>query len=215
MKFCVIGIGRFGYHVATTLAENGMEVIAVDSNESIVASIRDNVTQAVCMHVTSEDDLRSIGVDQIDTAVVAMGENFAESILITALLKQKLKTPTVITRSVSETHRDILALIGADKVILPEMEVGIMLAESLSLPFQSLVSLSPEFSISQLKAPEEFLGRSIGDLEAELESAYDIKCIAHRKDKEVIPPAQDYIIQEGDVLIFSGENRNLAKINKL
>ena len=90
MKFCVIGLGRLGYQVAVTLAENGMEVMAVDSNEGIVASIRDKVTQAICMRVTDEASMRSIGVDEMDTVIVAMGENFAQSILITALIKKKL-----------------------------------------------------------------------------------------------------------------------------
>lgn len=82
MKCCVIGLGRFGYQVATTLAENGVEVMAVDSNESIIASIKDHVTQAICMHITDEASLRSLGVDEMDVAVVAIGENLAQSITI-------------------------------------------------------------------------------------------------------------------------------------
>src|SRR5258706_11709393 len=104
MKFCVIGLGRFGYQVATVLAENGMEVIAVDSNESIVASIRDLVTQAVCMRVTDEASLRSIGAEEMDTVIVATGENFAQSILITALLKKRLNVPHVIARAINDIH---------------------------------------------------------------------------------------------------------------
>jgi trk system potassium uptake protein len=88
MKFCVIGVGRFGYHVATTLADNGMEVLAVDSNETVIASIRDKVTQAVCMRVTDEEALRSIGVDEMDTVIVAMGENFAQSIFSNSSFKE-------------------------------------------------------------------------------------------------------------------------------
>lgn len=157
MKFCVIGVGRFGYHVATTLAENGMEVLAVDSNESIVASIRDKVSQAVCMRVTDEESLRSIGVDEMQTVIVAMGENFAQSILVTALLKHRLNIKRVITRSISEIHREILQLIGADEVILPEREEGKRLADRLSLPFNALVRLSADFCIAQIEAPEKFL----------------------------------------------------------
>lgn len=88
MKFCVIGLGRFGEQIAITLAENGMEVLAIDSNESIVASVRDSVAQAVCMRVNDEASLRSIGVDEMDVGIVAMGENFAQSVLVTTLLKR-------------------------------------------------------------------------------------------------------------------------------
>lgn len=74
MKFCVIGLGRFGRQVATLLAENGMEVLAIDSNEAIIASVRDQVTQAVCMRVTDDKSLRSVGVDEMDTVIVGMGK---------------------------------------------------------------------------------------------------------------------------------------------
>src|SRR5436190_20224746 len=108
MKFCVIGLGRFGYQVATVLSENGMEVLAIDSNESIVASIRDSVAHAIVMKVTDEASLRSIGVDEIDTVIVAMGEDTSESILLTALLKKHLKTPYVISRAIDDINKEIL-----------------------------------------------------------------------------------------------------------
>lgn len=90
MKFCVIGLGRLGYQVAVRLAENGMEVMAIDKDESIIASIRDQVTHAICLQVTDEASLSNVGVDEMDTVIVAMGENYAESILTTALLKNDL-----------------------------------------------------------------------------------------------------------------------------
>src|SRR5579872_1808098 len=161
MKFCVIGLGRFGYQVATVLAENGMEVLAIDSNESIVASIRDSVAHAIVMEVTDETSLRSIGVDEIDTVIVAMGEDTSESILITALLKKHLKTPYVIARAIDDLHKEILSLVGADRVILPEKEIGIRLADNLSSPFVDLTRLAKNFSVSHIVAPEEFkIGRA-------------------------------------------------------
>ena len=125
MKFCVIGLGRFGYQVATVLSEHGMEVLAIDSNESIVASIRDSVAHAVVMKVADETALRTLGIDEIDTVIVAMGENTSESILLTALLKKHLKIPYVITRAINDVNEEILKLVGADRVILPEKEIGI------------------------------------------------------------------------------------------
>src|SRR5579872_1590898 len=124
MKFCVIGLGRFGFQVATGLSEHGMEVLAIDNNESIVASIRDHVAHAIAMKVTDEAALRSIGVDEMDTVIVAMGENTSESILLTALLKKHLKIPYVITRAINDINEEILKLVGADRVVLPEKEIG-------------------------------------------------------------------------------------------
>ncbi len=213
MKFCVIGVGRFGYHVAVTLADNGMEVLAVDSNESIVASIRDKVSQAVCMRVTDEESLRSIGVEDMGTVIVAMGENFAQSILVTALLKHRLNIPRVITRSISEIHREILQLIGADEVILPEREVGKKLADKLSLPFNALVRLSRDFCISQIEAPDRFVKKSIKALQ--LPTTYGVTCIGRKLDDHIEPLEDDYIIKEHDQLIFSGTIKDTTKVAKL
>ena len=75
-----------------------------------------------------------MGVDEIDTVIVAMGENFAQSVLVTALLKKKLHIKQVIARAINSIHKDILEVVGADQVILPEQDVGIRLADNLSLP---------------------------------------------------------------------------------
>lgn len=213
MKFCVIGVGRFGYHVATTLADNGMEVLAVDSNEAVIASIRDKVTQAVCMRVTDEEALRSIGIDEMDTVIVAMGENFAQSILVTALLKNRLKIPTVITRSISDIHRDILQLLGADQVILPERQVGRQLADILSLPFKALTRLKGDFCISELEAPQRFIGETLKDLQ--LQYTYSITCIGKKTEDTIILLEDDYSIQEGDLLICAGTIKDTTKVSKL
>jgi trk system potassium uptake protein TrkA len=213
MKFCVIGVGRFGYHVATTLADNGMDVLAVDSNEAIIASIRDKVTQAICLRVTDEEALRTIGADEMDTVIVAMGENFAQSILVTAILKQKLKTRIVITRSISEIHRDILQLIGADRVILPEQQVGKQLADNLSLPFKALIRLSPSFCISELVTPERFIGQTLNELE--LYDTYNIQCIGRRLADEIVLIDNNYRVTETDILIIAGSNKDIARVSKL
>ena len=214
MRFCIIGLGRFGYQLAVVLAENGMEVMAIDNNESIVSSIRDQVTQAICMRATDEASLRSVGVDEMDTVIVAMGENFAQSILITALLKKHLQTPNVIARAVSDIHSEILKLVGADRVILPEKEIGIRLADSLSSPFTELTRLTKTFSISLVLAPKKFVGQTVASLD--LFENYNAHCVGIKeKDDNVVSIDPNYIIKPKDRLIFAGYNDDLAKIAKL
>lgn len=213
MKFCVIGLGRFGYQVATVLSENGMEVLAIDSNESIVSSIRDSVAHAVVMNVTDEASLRSVGVDEIDTVIVAMGEDTSESILITALLKKHLKTPYVITRAIDDLNKEILLLVGADRVILPEKEIGVRLADSLSSPFVDITRLAKNFSISNIVAPRIFIGKRIQELD--LFNTYNVHCIGHKEEEKIIPVGPEYIIKELDKLLFAGPNKNLEKLTKL
>lgn len=214
MKFCVIGLGRLGFQVATVLAENGMEVMAVDSNQSIVSSIKDKVTQAVCIRITDEVSLRSIGADQMDTVIVAMGENFAQSILVTALLKKRLGVKKVIARAINDIHTDILKLVGADETIIPEKEVGIRLADALSSPFTDQLRLTKEFSVTHIVAPQNFVGKTVEELN--LYNSYHAYCIGVEQEEDSIKSvAPDYVIQAGDKLIFSGANKNLKKISKL
>lgn len=212
MKFCVIGLGRLGYQVAVTLAENGMEVMAVDSNEGIVASIRDRVTQAICMRVTDEASMRSIGIDEMETVIVAMGENFAQSILITALLKKKLNINKVIARAINEIHKEVLSLVGADQTILPEKEIGIRLADKLSMPFMELIRLSKNLAIGQIKAPKETIGKSVSD--AKFYQRWGVRCVGIKRQDEIEPVANDHIISATDRLIVSGSNETLEKLAK-
>jgi len=124
-KFAVIGLGRFGGTVAQSLAERGAEVIAVDKDGKLVDKFAEIVDLAVRLDSTDEEALKSQGINQVDVAIVSIGD-FEASVLTTALLK-RLGVPMVITRA-SQTASDIqdriLSLVGADRVVLPEMEMG-------------------------------------------------------------------------------------------
>jgi len=209
MRFCIIGLGRFGYQVATVLAENGMDVMAIDDNENTVASIRDQVTHAICMRVTDEESLRGVGVHEMDTVIVAMGEAFAQSILLTALLKKKLGIGRIIARGTNEIHKEILELVGADQVILPEKEIGIRVADNLSSPFVDLLRLTKEFSISLILAPKQVIGKSIRDVA--FYEHHNIRCIGIKHDGEITPIGHEYTISDGDKLVCAGRTADLEK----
>lgn len=208
MKICVVGLGRFGYQVATTLAENGMEVLAVDSDETLVNAIRDRVAQAICIDAAGEHALRSINIESMDVLVVAIGENFAQSVLITALAKQHFGVSRVITRSSDTIHKEILMLVGADQVILPEQEIGIRLADMLSLPFNALLRLTPTFSLTYRKAPSACVGQPISCLH----ERYNVVCIGKKQKESIESLAPDYIIAPADVLIYAGNNDDLEQL---
>lgn len=209
MKFCVIGLGCFGYNVATTLASHDVEVLAIDNNESIIASIRDKVTHAICMRITDEDELRAIGIEEIDVIIVAMGENFAQSILVTALLKQRLNVSYVITRSMNQIHKEILTLVGADEVILPEQDAGTLLAERLSLPFKALFRVAHNYSVSEVKTPDMIIGRTPASLD--LLRDYQITLLGKRMGNNIVQLDPNKPLSEDDLLIISGANNNLER----
>lgn len=132
MNFCIIGLGSLGQNLAKTLSQNGMEVMVVDKNAQLIDAIRDDVTHAICTYITDADSLRAIGVDGMDTVIVALGKNLAESVFITTILKKELNIPKIFTYAINDTHKKSLELVGADHVIMPEKEVGIRLGNKLS-----------------------------------------------------------------------------------
>ena len=213
MKVGIIGLGRFGFNVANTLTERGIEVLAIDSNEAIIASVRDVVTQAVCLRVADETSLRSVGIEEMDVVIVAMGEHFAQSILITAILKKKLHVKRVIARAVNPIHREILMLIGANETIIPEEDIGIRLAEELSSPFVKFFRITKSFSLGQMEAPESFVGREVSKLS--LFDTYKIRCVGLKKDDDFVSIDHSYVIKNGDMLMFAGQEKDLKKITKL
>lgn len=210
MKFCVIGLGRFGYQLSVSLAEQGSEVLAIDSNEALVSSIRDKVTQAICMRVSDEESLTALGVTEMDAVIVATGEDFAQTVLITAILKQRLDVPHVIARAINEIHEEILTLIGADKIILPERDIGLKLADKLSLPLVDLIPVTENFAITQLKTPPSFAGKTIAELK--LVKGRNIACIAVKKGGDIVLVTPDYVVLEKDTLIFAGDRKYLASL---
>lgn len=209
-KFCVIGLGRFGFQMAVSLAQNGMEVFAVDENESIVESIRNKVTQAVCFHIESEESLRALGIDEMDTVVVGMGENFAQSIMITAMLKKKLNIQTVVARARNQVHEEILRLVGADKIIMPERDSGVRLANTLSMQSLDFVPVTEDFAITQLTVPESWVGKTIAELQ--LRKSRNVSCIGIRRDNTITLIGLEYVIMQDDVLVVSGSNKDLATL---
>ncbi len=212
MKFCVIGLGRFGYQLAETLAEQGMEVLGIDRNENIIASIRDKITQAICLDVVDEQSLQPLGLDDMDTVIVSMGEDFAQSILICALIKKHFPDLKVIGRATNKIHEDILTLVGADKVVLPERDMGIKFAHQLSKPFLDIVNISDTFAVTQIAAPQSFVGKTVGELQ--LKKSRNIICIGIKKkgDDKIILANSDYVILEGDKLFLAGETQDLSNL---
>ena len=129
----VIGLGRFGTTVATTLYQMGHDVLAIDKDPVKVQELAGQVTYAVAADATDEDALRELGIEKFEYAVVAIGTNTEASIMVSVLLKS-LDINTVVARSVSELQGETLRRIKVDKVVYPETDMGTQLAHDLFLP---------------------------------------------------------------------------------
>lgn len=213
MKIAVIGLGSFGSEVASQLTEKGIDVMALDKDEAKVNEIRNKVTQAICMDLKDEEALRNIGIDEMDTVIISIGKNFEYAVLLTRIIKNQLKIKHVITRTTDQIKKEIIELVGADQVILPEKEAATLLAQELTSPFPHSICLNEDFSIIDIKAPDEFVGKKIEEIN--FEKNYHCKCIAIKRQEKILQAEKDEIIQENDVLYLAGKNKNLKSVFNL
>ena len=210
-QFVVFGLGRFGISLATTLSEAGYEVMVVDKSEEVIQEIAPLVTHAVQADSADMDTLKSLGIRNFDVAVVAIGKDIQSSIMTTLLLKE-LGIPNVIAKASSEIHERVLKKIGADRIILPEHEMGMRIATNLIAGnILEYIQLSSEYSIVETSILTEWIGRSI--IEIDLRNKYGINIIAvQRKGNIEISPSPDFIIQSEDVLVVVGSNKHLQML---
>lgn len=212
-QFAVIGLGRFGASLATTLANMGYDVLAIDNDEDKVEQIMDKVTHAVQTDALDEESLSALGVRNFDVVVVAIGQDMQASILATVMLKE-LGVPNVVAKARTELHGRVLARVGADKVVFPERDMGVRVARSLvSKSILDQIDLSPDFSIVELVAAPQFIGRSLA--ETAMRGKYGANVLAIRRGNDVIiSPGANTIIQEGDVLVTIGRTDKLRKLEE-
>ena len=212
--FMVIGLGRFGSAVALKLQELGNEVMIVDANADHVQRLSDHVTYAVVADARDEEVLESLGAKNYDCAVVAIGEDLAASILITLNLKS-LGVPQVICKAKDEQQRKALEKIGADRVLIPERETGIKLAQKLtSESVLDFIELSNEFGIVEIKTPTPWVGKNLRTLN--VRAKYGVSVIALRKGEQIVVALDpDHELSAGDVLVLIGGNDQLAGVQKL
>lgn len=210
--FVVFGLGKFGKSVAQTLAENGKEVLAIDSSEEVIQDVSDFVTHAVQADVTDSDALKALGVGNFDVAVIAISNNLQASIMSTILAKE-MGVPFVLAKAQNDIHKRVLEKVGADKVIFPEREIGVRIANNLiSETFVDFIELSDDFSIVELSVVDEWIGKSLKELNMRVN--YGINVMAIRKGENIsITPGPDLILQSSDVLVVIGANADLRKIS--
>lgn len=209
-SYAVLGLGSFGKSVARSFMELGIEVLAVDRNKIIVNEIASEVTYAVQMDVTNEDALKSIGVEKMDGVIVAIGENLEASVMATLLVKE-LGVPYVVAKAETEMQKKILEKIGADKVVFPEKEMGVRLAKNIAGNFLDVFDLSSKDSMVEMKVKEEWIGKSIRELD--FRNRYHLNIVAFRRDGKLDSfPDPDDVLQRDDIIITVGKNEDLSRI---
>ncbi|TDX49083.1 potassium channel family protein [Orenia marismortui] len=212
-QFIVVGLGRFGSSVATTLASKGYDVLAIDSAEEKVQEISTEVTHAVKADATDEDTMKTLGVSNFDIAIVSIGENIHANILTTLILKE-LGVKYVVVKAQDNLHGKLLSKVGADKVVYPERDMGVRVANNLvSAKVLDYIELSPGYSIAEIAASEKFAGKTLN--ESNLRGKFGINVIAIKNEEEVnVSPEATDKINSGDILVVMGHEDGLRRLKE-
>lgn len=210
-QFIVIGLGRFGSSIAKTLYDIGNDVLVIDKDEDVFEDIANSVTHAVQMDATDESALRSLGLSNFDVAIVTIGDDLQSSVLVTLLVKE-LGIKYIVCKAKNDLHAKVLEKIGADRIILPEKDMGVRVAYNLvSSSILDYIELSPDYSVMEFKVQGDWRGKTLMDLN--LRVKYDINVMAIKKKNKInLSPRAEDILEDGDVLVVMGSAKSLTKL---
>ncbi|MEW6326926.1 MAG: TrkA family potassium uptake protein [Thermodesulfobacteriota bacterium] len=215
-RFAVIGLGKFGFHLAKALFEDGHEVIAIDKDKERVQEIQPFSTQAVVADITHKEILKTLGIDQMDAVLVSTGEDIASSILVTLHLKE-LKVKQILVKAMNEDHGKILERIGATEVIYPEKQMALKTARSLSTPnILDFIPMVENYTLVELAPPTAFIGKTLGGLDLRVRhNVYVIGVKEVLTDNFILLPPADFVVKDSDILFVIGHRDNIAKLEDL
>ncbi len=222
--FAVIGLGRFGYSVAETLLKKGCEVLAIDRDEEKIQAISEIATFAVQCDATDERALKDVSTQNVDVAVVSIGENVEASVLIVQSLKD-MGVKSIVAKAVAPIQGKILKNLGVNEVIYPERDTAIRLAHRLISPnVLEYLELAPGYSIEEVSVPEQFSGLSLR--EAKIQDKHNLNIIGIKKQVSRMvqgrmmkgetfnfTPLPDDVIEKGDVLVMIGKEEDLDRFS--
>ena len=193
----LIGLGRFGRHIAIKLDELNHQVMALDKNESRVEAVLPYVRNAQIGDATNEDFIRSLGVRNFDVCIVAIGDNFQSSLEATSLLKE-LGAKMVVSRAARDVHAKFLLRNGADEVVYPEKQLASWTAIRYSADhIFDYVELDEEHGIFEISIPDTWIGKTVGKLD-----------IRKRYNVNIIP---DTVLEEYQTMLVLGNIKNIQK----
>ena len=216
--YAVIGLGRFGSAVASTLVSLGQDVIGVDDNEDRVLEMGELTTNALQIDATDIRALKQAGVGEADVAVISIGENIEASLLVVMQVKD-LGVETIIAKAVTPLHGRILERLGVSRVIFPEREMAERTARSLVIPNAlDYISLSHDYSLVEVGVPASFVDHTLRSLD--LRARHGLMLVAIKRQVEgreqtIVSPPADQVLLAGDVLALLGSNDKLALIEAI
>ena len=206
----LIGLGRFGKHVAMKLNSLGHQIMAVDDDEERVNDSLPYVTNALIGDSTSETFLSSLGVSNFDVCIVAIGSNFQSSLETTSLLKE-LGAKQVVSRASRDVHEKFLLRNGADEVVYPEKQLATWTAIRYSSEhILDYIELDGEHAVYEVNIPESWLGKTVGQID--IRKKYNVNIMGLRNGERLeLTVTPDTVLSTGKTLMVLGQYKDIQK----
>jgi len=214
-QVAVIGIGRFGRSVASALYNLGHDVLAIDRKEERVQDMLGKVTYPVSGDATNELTLKELGVPSYDAAIVAIGSDTVSSLMTSVLLRSLKDNMYIVARAQDELQSNALKLVGVNKTVLAEHEMGEQIAHNLFNPnVQEYMSMNSKYGISKILVPEHIQGKSLKDLNiGTSRDKYNLTALGIVRSKNIIlNPDVNEVIKKDDILLIAGNNELIDKL---
>jgi trk system potassium uptake protein TrkA len=211
-QFVIIGLGRLGSAMLDTLLTLNHEVLGIDLDENLIQDLSAEYPQAhlVAADATEGSVLRDLNVGEFDGAAVVIGENMEAGILATANLKE-LGVPFVVARAISRLHGRVLDMIGADRIIEPERDMGAQVARTMASPaVMDYVDLGEDEALIEAEVPKQWVGKSLADLALSRKSGLTVLAVKPKGKAGTIPSGET-VLNEGDVIVVGGTKEALDR----
>lgn len=224
MKYIVVGLGNFGAYLAVRLTNLGHEVIGIDTKESKIDLLKDSITHVIMMDATDAQALKTLPYKDADVVIVAIGEDFGASIMVTALFKQ-MKVKRLIGRSMNKVHETVISAIGVDEIIHPEEDSAERMAKKLQMKgVLDSLDVSDDYNIIEVTTPAKYVGLTIAETHIRQNYNINILTIIKMEEKTNIFGNKSKVkkvlgvlsgntkIEEGDILLLFGHIKDLKTV---
>ena len=211
-QIAVLGLGRFGESLAMALMAMGNQVLGIDIDEDKVSAVEEELTHVAIADMTDANSLRSLGLSNLDVAVVYTGD-IQTRIMATVVLKD-LGVQKVVSKAKNVLHEKILCKVGADQVVFPERDMGVRLAHGIAdTNVIEFIELSSVYSLAEVFILPEWKGKTLMD--ADIRVNYGLNVVAIRRQGDIIvSPRASEVLQEGAVMVVIGKNADIRNLDR-
>jgi len=208
-NIAVIGLSSFGYYLCEALNKYDFNIMAIDLDEAIVQKVKPFVRKAVIGDARDKKFLMQLGIEDFDTVIISVGSKMDTSILITLYMKE-LKINEIIAKAINEDHAKILEKIGATRIIFPERDMGLRMANTIASPnFLEFIPLTEGFSLIEVCPPNEWIGKKLKEVDVRVKYKVQITMIREIIPSRVVIPDGNFVFKDSDILYIIGENESI------